>query len=98
MDYVRAGKAMVIQKEQFIDDERSLQARKDRRSDDAHVLALARASGARLLYTADRDLMADFKDRSFVADPRGRIYSGAANANLLTRSVCAMASKAPARR
>lgn len=45
------------------------------RSDDEHILALARISGARLLFTNDRDLQDDFRDRRIIADPRGRIYT-----------------------
>lgn len=44
-------------------------------SDDAHIIALARISGARLLYTNDRDLQQDFKNRSLIDRPRGRIYT-----------------------
>ena len=49
---------------------------KDRvcRSDDPHVIALARASGARLLYTNDDDLEADFKNARLISKPRGKIY------------------------
>ena len=71
----------------MIDDQNTLQGQI--RSDDPHVLALARATGVRLLYTGDADLIADFKDKAFLDRPRGKIYSGAANANLLTKSVCA---------
>ena len=46
-----------------------------RRSDDPHVLALAIASGARLLFTNDRRLQRDFRDPIIVNDPRGHIYS-----------------------
>lgn len=60
----------------------------DRRSDDPHVLALARATGVRLLYTGDPGLIADFKDKKFIDQPRGKVYSSAANAQLLTRTVC----------
>ena len=88
LDYVRAGKAKSIPKEHFIEDEMSLRSRLDLRSDDPHVLALARTSGARLLYTGDNDLIADFKNKKFIDNPRGKVYSRAANANLLTRSVC----------
>lgn len=97
-DYVRDGRAIVIPEERFTEDEASLRGRSDLRSDDPHVLALARVSGARLLYTGDTDLIADFKDKKIIDSPRGKVYSGAANANLLSRSVCAMTSKAPARR
>ena len=43
-------------------------------SDDEHVLALARVSGARILCTDDRDLMSDFKDVNLVPKPRGRVF------------------------
>lgn len=44
------------------------------RSNDLHVLALARLTGARLLCTEDSDLIADFKDRHLIPAPRGRVY------------------------
>ena len=47
------------------------------RSDDEHVLALAVVSGARLLYTNDTALIADFKNREIIANPRGKVYSTA---------------------
>ena len=53
----------------------SLQARRVCRSNDAHVLALARVSGARLLYTNDQALQEDFGDPQIVANPRGRVYT-----------------------
>ena len=45
------------------------------RSNDSHVIALAQISGARLLYTNDRDLQDDFKDKRLISKPRGKIYS-----------------------
>ena len=44
-------------------------------SNDEHVLALAIASGARLLYTNDDLLMDDFRNRNIVPGPMGRIYT-----------------------
>ena len=96
-NYVRAGRAKLIPGNLFAGDERNLNARADLRSDDPHVLALARAAGVRLLYTADRNLISDFKDRSFIDHPRGKVYSGVRNANLLTGSVCASPGPGPAR-
>ena len=49
-------------------------------SNDQHVLALALVSGTRLLYTNDNALIADFKNRVIVADPRGRVYTTARGA------------------
>ena len=88
-DYSRAGKAKLFPASKFEHDLRDLQAQGGFRSNDPHILALARASRARLLYTGDRNLIADFKDKRFIDNPRGKIYSGVANANLLTRSTCA---------
>ena len=85
--YVRAGKAIFVPPERFANDEIAL--RPIISSDDPHVLALARATGVRLLYTADGDLTDDFKDKRFINGPRGKVYSRAVNADLLTRSACA---------
>ena len=47
-----------------------------RQSDDPHVLALARVSGARLLYSNDRDLHKDFKNPAILGHGvRGKIYT-----------------------
>ena len=48
------------------------------RSDDPHILALARVSGARLLYTNDRDLQKDFRNSRLLRD--GRVYTTVTNA------------------
>ena len=49
-------------------------------SDDPHIIALAQISGARLLYTNEssekkKRLCEDFKDRSLINQPRGKIYT-----------------------
>ena len=96
-NYVRAGRAKLIPGSRFAADERNLKARPELRSDDPHVLALARAARVRLLYTGDDDLILDFKDKRFIDRPRGKIYSGAHNAGLLTGSVCASPGPDPAK-
>ncbi len=45
------------------------------RSNDTHVIALAQISGARLLYSNDKDLHVDFKNKRLIDEPRGKIYS-----------------------
>lgn len=87
-DYARRGRARVIPAEEVARDERALARRSDLRSDDPHVLALARTSGARVLYTADNELIADFKNKAILDNPRGKVYSGVSNRSLLTRTVC----------
>ena len=88
--YRRAGRATFVPEEAFENDARRLEAEASLRSNDAHVLALARASRARLLYTGDKDLRADFKDAQIISRPRGKIYSGAKNRLLLNANACPM--------
>ena len=45
------------------------------RSDDENVLALALASGARVLFTNDRDLQEDFGNTNIIPHPAGQIYT-----------------------
>ena len=44
-------------------------------SNDEHVLALALVSGARLLFTNDRNLQQDFGNREIISSPRGKVYT-----------------------
>lgn len=57
------------------DETRILQEQCVCRSNDAHVLALARVSGARLLFTNDVKLQGDFKNSHIVGGTTGRIYT-----------------------
>ena len=52
-------------------------------SDDPHVIALARVSGARTLCSHDKDLHRDFRNRDLVSRPRGSVYQHAGHARLL---------------
>ncbi len=45
------------------------------RSNDHHIIALAQVSGARLLFTNDKALTKDFKNKDLIASPRGKVYS-----------------------
>ena len=72
-----------------------LQASRACKSNDHHVIALAQLSGARLLYSNDSDLHADFSNPALINGPRGRVYStkerqsfGPAHRHLLTTAVC----------
>ena len=55
-------------------------------SKDLHVLALARATGARILYTNDHALEKDFCDIQVIYDPKGEVYKRAEHAHLLKHS------------
>ena len=44
-------------------------------SNDRHIIALAKASGARLLYTGDGKLLRkDFDNKAYIDNPTGKIY------------------------
>ena len=55
---------------------------------DRHILALALASRAEVLYTGDKDLMDDFRDRKVMGELRGKIYSGPKSRGLLRPDIC----------
>ena len=52
-------------------------------SDDPHIIALARKSGARTLCSDDENLHIDFKNRKLVPKPGGVIYQNASHKKLL---------------
>lgn len=79
----RAGLALEVNKSDITREEKKLPKAPVRRSDDSHVLALARASGARILCTGDGNLEADFKNLKLVPSPRGKIYKNANHKRLL---------------
>ena len=45
------------------------------KSNDPHVIALAQVSGARLLYSNDKKLQQDFKNKDLIDNPRGKVYT-----------------------
>ena len=56
-------------------DTKTAELRNSCRSDDPHVIALAQTSGARLLYSNDRNLHQDFTNKKLIDKPRGKVYS-----------------------
>lgn len=54
---------------------RRLEAAGSCKSNDAHVIALARGGGARLLYANDQALQDDFINPSLINQPRGKVYT-----------------------
>ena len=53
------------------------------KSNDPHVIAIARVSGARVLCAEDHALEADFKNLSLVPKPKGSIYKNVTHSRLL---------------
>ena len=73
---IQAGRIKTINEDDIKRDLRTLNDEQlSHKSNDAHVLALARASGARLLYSDDGDLQQDFKNGKLIKKPRGTVYS-----------------------
>jgi predicted nucleic acid-binding protein len=56
-------------------------------SNDPHILALARVSGARILFSRDGDLHSDFKN-SKVIRPKGKVYQSRKHQKLLDEVPC----------
>lgn len=82
----KRGRAFLIPSEIVDAEEVRLAEGGSLRSDDGHVVALARVSGTRLVFTRDLALMSDMEDRALVADPPGRVYQTEKHARLLRHS------------
>ena len=87
------GKSRIEQSIEILDEEDLCE------SDDRHVIAVAQISGARLLYSNDKALQRDFKNKKLIDEPRGKIYETSRNENfpdthkrLLRNAVCRRAS------
>ena len=72
---LRRNSALAFDDDQVDAETEAIRTRQICRSNDKHVLALARVSGARLLFTNDRVLQDDFRNRRIIPNPRGRIYT-----------------------
>lgn len=86
--YHQAGMARFVPYGEFQEIEMRLRRDGGLRSNDFHVVALAKAARVRLLYTNDAKLMNDFKNKTIIHNPRGRVYSSRKNRSLLERSSC----------
>ena len=73
----------IISKDQVEEEIKIIKKTYPLKSDDPHILALARAGGATLLYSKDEKLNTDFKKII-----KGKIYKNKKNKNLLTQNTC----------
>ena len=71
----RTGHARLISDDEVNAEADTLRAQGGCQSNDHHVLALAKISGARLLFTNDNALQADFGNRRIIGGTRGRVYT-----------------------
>ena len=79
---LQAGRARRIPDGEVDADAASLRAGRVCRSNDQDILALARISGARLLFTNDNALQDDFRDRQVINRLQGRVYTTARYQNV----------------
>lgn len=86
VEWNRAGRTVVVPQDVIDRETAAVQASGRMRSDDPHVLAVARGSGARTLWTDDAALTDDFRDTQLVPRPRGRVYGRAEHRHLLTHT------------
>jgi hypothetical protein len=79
----RAGKAVAYSDAAIDKLERSLEESGLLHSDDPHIIALAKVSGARLLCSKDVNLHKDFRSAKLISKPRGAIYQKESHIKLI---------------
>lgn len=67
----RTRKLVKISRSKIDTEANAISKRRGLRSDDAHILAIARVGEARLLYSNDKSLLEDFVDSRFIRRPKG---------------------------
>jgi len=78
----KSGKVRIAKDENVDAEEINLLQSKDLSSDDHHVIALARVTGCRLVYSSDMALHGDFKNPRILR-PKGKVYQYKSHKNLL---------------
>ncbi len=71
LQLLRAGRARLVAAAAIDQEEVRVRDLELAQSNDIHVLALARASGARTLCSADQLLHRDFRNKRLISNPRG---------------------------
>lgn len=95
LQLLRAGVARQVPAAEVDREEAEVAATGLCESNDSHVVALARVSGARTLCTHDKALQRDFRNPRLVMKPRGSVYQRSEHMRLLrhTPSSCRRARK-----
>lgn len=81
----QAGRALSVSDDEVDSEESVIAARFKLKSDDPHILALARVSGSRLLCSRDRALHADFTNPTIINRPRGYVYQDSTHERLIRK-------------
>jgi|HubBroStandDraft_2_1064218.scaffolds.fasta_scaffold310286_1 hypothetical protein len=71
---VSAGRALKWPDAEVDDRSSALKNTAYLRSNDHDIIALAQVSGARALWSRDKNLRRDFSDKALIDNPRGRMY------------------------
>lgn len=79
----RVGRARLLDDALLAGEETMVASLGHCQSNDLHVIALARQSGARILCTDDQLLVRDFRDSRLISKPRGKVYRNPAHRHLL---------------
>ena len=79
----RAGRTVVVTLGQVEHETASIAALGSCLSDDQPVIAVARLSKARTLWSHDQALIKDFTNTMLIANPRGRVHKEARHRNVL---------------
>jgi predicted nucleic acid-binding protein len=87
LEFVRSGRVVDYSDEQIAEGLRKLPMG-EVRSNDHHILGLARISGARILYSRDQLLHVDFKNQRLIPGERGKIYQGSVHERVLSEVEC----------
>ena len=87
-NWARAGRAMEVADDVIDQQLAAVRQLNLCRSNDHHVIALARCSPARVLYTSDKALMSDFANVGLLPVPKGKIYRTASHVWLLGYGSC----------
>ena len=84
----QAGRARLIRRELLEKEEAHVRSLALCFSNDLHLLALARVSGARIVFSNDGDLHTDFRNPALINNPRGHVYQTADHRHLLRDGIC----------
>lgn len=81
----RAGMAISVPCEAVDAEEDRLNRARSCESNDSHIIALARVSGARVLYSLDAKsrLHRDFREKKLIDNPRGSVFKDPRHSHLL---------------
>lgn len=82
----RAGRARAAPETAVRAEEARLRSQGTLRSNDYHIVALARTTGVRLLCSDDGDLWKDFNDKALLDHPRGKVYTRRRHRGLLVEA------------